>query len=112
MRIAVPVANDLLCGHFGQCETFALFDVDTDAATIVGRQDLRPPPHEPGSFPRWLAERQTTMVIAGGMGSKARELFEANGIRLMLGAPEQPPQDLVASFLHGHLTQGVSPCDH
>lgn len=111
-RIAVPVVDDQLCAHFGQCESFALFDVDPDAAVIVSRQDLRPPPHEPGSYPRWLAEQGTSVVLAGGMGGKARELFAENGIRLVLGAPEQAAQALVGDFLQGRLAEGANFCDH
>ncbi|MBN1171520.1 MAG: hypothetical protein JXA67_05050, partial [Micromonosporaceae bacterium] len=56
-RIAVPIANNVLCAHFGHCETFVLFDVDPDSGAIVSRQDLTPPHHEPGVYPRWLAEQ-------------------------------------------------------
>ena len=109
-RIAVPVAGDRLCAHFGQCESFAVFD--TEAGEIIGRRDLRPPPHEPGSYPRWLAEQQVTVVLAGGMGGKARDLFAENGIRLVLGVPEQEPRALADDFLQGRLVAGVNFCDH
>lgn len=111
-RIAVPVAGDLLCAHFGQCEAFALFDVDPDTASVVGRQDLQPPPHEHGAYPKWLADQGTTLVIAGGMGGRARALFAHHGIQTVLGADEQSPQAAVTRYLRGDLPQGDGHCDH
>lgn len=69
-RIAVPVLDNMLCPHFGHCSTFTLFDVDSDETTITNRQDLTPPHHEPGVYPRWLAEQNVTVVLAGGMGER------------------------------------------
>lgn len=113
-RIAVPVLGDVMCSHFGQCETFALFDVDLEAATIVSRRDLTPPHHAPGVYPQWLAEQNVTLVLAGGMGGKARDLFADHDIQVMVGvgAPDSDPEAVVRSHLEGRLTAGNNLCDH
>ena len=62
MKIAVPVAGELLCPPFGHCDKFALVDVDTGARTILKREDVIPPPHQPGVLPGWL---QGHVAVAG-----------------------------------------------
>jgi len=112
MRIAMPVTDGRLSPHFGHCEKLVLFDVAEDGKTISRRQELTPPPHEPGTFPRWLHEQGATVVIAGGMGSRAQSLCDQNGIRVVVGAASGEPELLVRSFLDGGLATGPNACDH
>ena len=112
LKIAVPVTSGLLSSHFGHCEHFVLFDVEPDGKTPCNRQVLTPPPHEPGTFPRWLNEQGATVIIAGGMGSRAQSLFEQNAIRVVVGASSHVPDTLVRDFLEGRLTTGANICDH
>jgi predicted Fe-Mo cluster-binding NifX family protein len=112
MQIAIPLANGRLTEHFGHCQEFALITVDPQHKKILDNQRLEPPPHEPGVLPRWLAEQGAKLIIAGGMGGRAREMFQANGIEVVLGAPALDPQELVISYLEGSLEGGSNPCDH
>lgn len=112
MKIAIPLAEGQLAMHFGHCERFALIDVDTSKKEIVKREDIEAPPHQPGLLPPWLAERGVDMVIAGGMGQRAHELFTARGMEVMLGASADTPEKLVADYLAGTLTLGANICDH
>ena len=110
--IALPVAGGLLCAHFGHCEQFALFDVDTEKKEIRGARQLAPPPHEPGVLPEWLHSQGATQVIAGGMGRRAQDLFAARGIRVLVGAPVSEPGSIVRDYLDGKLELATNPCDH
>jgi len=112
MRIAVPVTGGVLSSHFGHCEQFVLFDVDMDGKTVHGRNALTPPPHEPGTFPKWLHEQGATVIIAGGMGSRAQSLFGQNDIQVVVGAANRNPDDIVKDFLEGRLATGANICDH
>jgi predicted Fe-Mo cluster-binding NifX family protein len=112
MRIAVPVTNGALSSHFGHCERFVVFDVDAGGKTVSRRQELTPPPHEPGTFPRWLHEQGATVIIAGGMGSRAQSLFGENGIHVVVGASSSVPDVIVQEFLAGRLATGTNACDH
>lgn len=111
-RIAVPVTNGLLSSHFGHCEHFFLFQVEADGRTVHGREVLTPPPHEPGTLPRWLHEQGATVIIAGGMGSRAQSLFQQSGIQVVVGASSSEPEVLVRDFLRGQLATGANTCDH
>ena len=76
MRIAIPVVNGELALHFGHGQHFAIIDVDPEAKTISDPTLATPPPHAPGVLPRWLAEQNVSVIIAGGMGRRAQDLFE------------------------------------
>ncbi|OGV73301.1 MAG: chromosome partitioning protein ParA [Lentisphaerae bacterium RIFOXYB12_FULL_65_16] len=112
MRIAIPLADGKLGMHFGHCEQFALVDVDEKAKKITGQQLLTPPPHEPGVLPRWLREQGAQVIIAGGMGQRAQSLFAQNGIKVIVGAPAEAPEALVAAYMDGTLQTGDNVCDH
>jgi predicted Fe-Mo cluster-binding NifX family protein len=112
MRIAIPLAEGKLAMHFGHCQHFAIIDVDPAAKKILKREDIAAPPHEPGLLPPWLAERGANMIIAGGMGQRAHELFAARGMEVMLGAAAETPEKLVTDYLAGTLTLGENICDH
>ncbi len=112
MKIAIPLAGGKLAMHFGHCERFALVEVDPAEKKILGREDLDAPPHQPGLLPPWLAERGATMIIAGGMGQRAQNLFTEHGIQVIVGAPSDTPERLVGDFLAGTLQAGENVCDH
>lgn len=112
MKIAVPVANGVLSPHFGHCETFTILDADGDGKRITGSTVVDAPPHEPGLLPAWLAERGVDLIIAGGMGQRAQDLFGARNIGVVVGAPADTPENLAMAYLEGKLASGVNACDH
>jgi len=112
MKIAIPVADGKLCMHFGHCEQFALLDVDEKAKKVTGKRMLTPPPHEPGVLPRWLHREGANVIIAGGMGQRAQALFAENGIKVVVGAPGDEPEQLACQYLEGTLVSGTNVCDH
>ena len=112
MRIAIPLADGRLCAHFGHCERFALVDADPKARSILRKDEVTAPEHQPGLLPAWLAERGATVIIAGGMGQRAQALFADHRISVVVGAPARPPENLVESYLAGTLAVGDNVCDH
>jgi ATP-binding protein involved in chromosome partitioning len=109
-RIAIPVENGLLCQHFGHCEAFVIIDIEN--SEIKSSETINPPVHEPGSYPRALAELGVKTIIAGGMGQMARQLFSEQGIEVLTGIAEAEPQQLVKAYLARSLESGVNPCTH
>ena len=112
MIIAVPMVEDQLCLHFGHCEKFAFFAVDTTEKTIKEVKKLVPPPHQPGVYPQWIREQGADLVITGGMGVRAQQLFQTAGIQVLTGAPALTPEEVVQRFLQGTLELGSNTCDH
>ena len=112
MKIAIPTVQGALCLHFGHCEKFAMFTVDPETKKITDSQMLTPPPHEPGVLPRWLSGAGANVIISGGMGMRAQQLFEAEGVEVVCGAPAEDAQKVVLAYLSGSLTTGPNACDH
>jgi ATP-binding protein involved in chromosome partitioning len=112
MKIAIPTMNGELCMHFGHCEVFTIMNVDAETKKIVSVDNLVPPPHEPGVLPKWLGDMKVDVIIAGGMGMRAQQLFSANNVKVVVGASTGKPEDIVHSYLNDSLTTGDNVCDH
>lgn len=112
MKIAIPLAEGNLAVHFGHCASFALVDVDEQTQSILKREDIDAPPHEPGLLPPWLARQGATLIIAGGMGQRAQQLFARQNIQVVVGAPSDTPESIIRQFLAGTLQTGSNVCDH
>ena len=112
MKIAIPIANEKLNLHFGHCDKFAIIVVNPEDKSVSRQPDLPAPPHEPGLLPRFLAEHNVTMIIAGGMGQRAQDLFKQQNIKVIFGAPSKSPEELVSDYIAGTLEAGVNACDH
>ncbi len=111
MKVAIPTIDGILCPHFGHCQKFAVLDVDPDKKSINRSEMLTPPPHEPGVLPAWLSRMGCNVIIAGGMGGRAIDLFEKSGVTVVMGATGEKPEEIVLSYLNGELTGGVNRCD-
>jgi ATP-binding protein involved in chromosome partitioning len=112
MRYAVPVSGGMVSPHFGHCEHFALLDIDEQTKTVLKKQLVPSPGHQPGLLPEWLSEQGVSFVIAVGMGSRAQGLFQQNRIGVIIGALESDPEKAVLNYLNGQLTVGNNICDH
>lgn len=112
MKFAIPTANDELCQHFGHCEAFTFVEVKEETKEIIKTEEITPPPHQPGILPPWVAEQGATVILAGGMGGRARQLFAQQGIKVITGCPSESPEKIVLDYLNGILETGVNACDH
>ena len=112
MKVAIPLHDGLLTMHFGHCAEFAVMDADPATGKISRKETIPAPPHEPGLLPRWLAEKGVKLVIAGGMGARAQQLFAEQSITVVVGASAATPETLVRDYFTGKLQTGVNACDH
>ncbi len=112
MRYAVPLVRGKLSLHFGHCQQFALIDTDREKGVILRKELVDPPAHEPGVLPAWLAEQGVSVVIAGGMGSRAQAAFQENRIETVIGVGEEDPEKAVLKCIEGTLAKGDNLCDH
>jgi len=112
MRIAIPLAQGKLSLHFGHCDQFAIFDIDDSINKVINRKDAAPPAHAPGVLPQWLHENNVSVIIAGGMGQRAQQLFAQNDIKVVVGASSGTPEELVSAYLENKLQTGDNICDH
>jgi len=112
VKIAIPLANGRLALHFGHCSQFALIEVDEATREHRETTVLDAPPHEPGVLPQWLHEQGAQVIIAGGMGQRAQQIFAEKGIRVIYGVASDTPESIAKAFLQGTITSGQNLCDH
>jgi ATP-binding protein involved in chromosome partitioning len=112
MKIAIPTADGILCQHFGHCQQFAVLDVDTETKSVNKTEMMTPPAHEPGVLPAWLSQIGCNVIITGGMGARAQQLFSQNNIQVIVGAPSENPEQIAKAYLGGSLNTGTNICDH
>ncbi|MDD3644581.1 MAG: NifB/NifX family molybdenum-iron cluster-binding protein [Bacteroidales bacterium] len=109
-KIAIPMENGKLSAHFGHCQYFAVIAVQDKK--IVEITQHMPPEHRPGVYPRWVAALGVTDVIAGGIGQRAIDLFNEQGINVFAGAPIKSEEEIVNEFLAGKLSLSANYCNH
>ena len=100
MKIAV-LSNGLnVCQHFGHCDNFNLFE--TENGSIISASSVANPGHRPGYLPHFLADLGVTLVIAGGLGGGAAQIFEERNVEIVAGATGNA-RESVERYLRGEL---------
>jgi predicted Fe-Mo cluster-binding NifX family protein len=110
LKIAVPTHDGRFSAHFGGAGHFTIFEVDEAARAIVSHASCTPPPHERGAFPRWLKDQGVHVVLAGGMGPRAVQIFQQFGIETVLGIDGGEPEQVVLAYLDGTLAASGAGC--
>jgi len=110
MKIAVASEKEMITGHFGHCENFNIYDVENNK--VVEATSIPNPGHRPGYLPKYLSERNINVIISGGMGGAAVEIFNDNNIEVVIGT-QGPALEAVEKYLKGELESTGSIChDH
>ncbi len=109
-KFAIPTVDGKSCAHFGHCQSFAVVEVDGSDMGVMTFMD--PPAHQPGTYPRFLADQGVGIIIAGGMGQMAQSLFQENNIEVHMGVGVEEPRLLVEQFLANELQTGDNLCNH
>ena len=109
-RAAFPTNDkETVSAHFGHCRYFAVYSISE--GKIMETEYLDAPAHAPGVLPKFLADNKVTVIIAGGMGAMAKDLFAQNGIEVIMGADGRL-EDNLKTYLEGELYSKGSVCDH
>ena len=107
LRIAVAAMGKTVAGHFGHCENFIFFDTEDDK--IVNIESVPNPGHKPGFLPNFLADRGAKVIITGGMGGGAVDIFNERDVEVILGV-QGDAQAAVETYLKGELKSTGSIC--
>ena len=107
MKIAVACEGKTITEHFGHCETFAIFEAQ--GTQIVNKQFVPDPGHRPGFLPVFLHEKGVNVIISGGMGGGAVDIFNEKGIEVITGASGDA-ETAANNYLQGKLKSTGSVC--
>jgi predicted Fe-Mo cluster-binding NifX family protein len=109
MKVCIPIEGTMVSQHFGHTPEFLIVAVEN--GKVVSRKVEKSPGHEPGLLPKLMASWGVTHVITGGLGQKAREMFNERNIKVISGVTGTA-EDALHTFLEGKLVAGENLCDH
>jgi len=107
MKIAVASKGKMATEHFGHCENFNIFEVQNNQ--IIKSESIPNPGHRPGYLPNFLNDMGVNVVISGGMGGGAIDIFNEKGIEVITGA-RGDAEAVAKSYLKGELKSTGSVC--
>ena len=97
--------------HFGRCPYYLI--VEVEGLEIVKTETVNNPyynSHSPGMVPQFINEQGVNVMIAGGMGPRAIDMFTSLGIEAVSGAVGNVG-NILQAYLRGEIT-GVEACQH
>ncbi|MBN2246495.1 MAG: hypothetical protein JW755_11695 [Candidatus Aminicenantes bacterium] len=109
MKIAVSTENGFVAAHFGRCSSYTIVDIEENR--ISQKEEIDNPGHQPGFLPEFLSARGVNLIITGGMGPRAQELFTQKNIQTIIGV-QGPIDKVIEEFIQGQLKPGEDLCDH
>ncbi len=107
MKIAVASDNGMVTEHFGHCRGFMIFD--TENGQILKSETVANPGHKPGFLPNFLNDQGVQVIISGGMGAGAIDIFNEKNIEVIVGA-RGVAKEAVELYLQGALQSTGSVC--
>ena len=107
MKIAVASEGNRITEHFGHCEGFAIFEAEDNQ--IKSKEFIQNPGHRPGFLPVFLHDKGVNVIISGGMGGGAVDIFNEKGIEVIIGASGEA-EKAVNDYLLGKLKSTGSIC--
>ncbi len=107
MNIAISTDGDKVSEHFGRCPVFTILAIEDGKE--IERKILENPGHEPGRIPQFLHEKNVKCVVCGGMGMRAKMLFDELGLQFLAGVTGKV-DETVKKLIAGTLKGGESLC--
>lgn len=107
MKIAVASEYEMVTEHFGHCVNFNIYDAEDNR--IIKGESIPNPGHRPGFLPNFLNDMGVNVVISGGMGGGAIDIFNEKGIEVIVGARGYA-QNAAEQYLLGNLQSTGSVC--
>lgn len=107
MKIAIATDNNMVSRHFGHCEGFTIFTLENKK--ISKKEFIENPGHKKGFLPIFLNEHGINIIISGGMGQGAIEIFNNNNIEVITGTTGNL-EEIIQAYLEGELISSGSIC--
>ena len=111
MKIALPSRNNLIDNHFGHCEYFTVFTVDTAAKEIIGEETVQSPVGCgcKSNIAKTLSEKGVKMMLAGNMGDGEVRVLKNSGIEVLRGCSGDI-RTVALDWINGSLTDSGDSC--
>lgn len=83
IKIAVASENGMVTEHFGHCKNFNIYEIED--MQILKSESVPNPGHKPGFLPNYLNDMGVNVIISGGMGQGAIDIFKEKNIEVIVG---------------------------
>lgn len=110
MKLAVPTRGNVVGDHFGHCEAYTIFTVNTNSE--IEKTEKLPSPQGCGcksNIAAILKEQGISVMLAGNMGQGALTVLANQGIEVYRGCSGDV-QQLAEAFLKGNITDSGQGC--
>ena len=112
MKVAIPTKGNLVDDHFGHCEEYTVYTVDSNNS--IEKTETLPSPQGCGcksNIAAILREKEVSVMLAGNMGNGALSVLNNHGIKVYRGCSGDVRQ-LTESFLQGKVGDSGEGCQH
>jgi len=111
MKIALPSRQNLIDDHFGHCEYFTVFTVDSNNKEIVDHETITSPVGCgcKSNIAQTLSEIGVKIMLAGNMGEGAVRVLNNSGIEVLRGCSGDV-KTVALKWLAGSLTDSGDSC--
>jgi len=97
--------------HFGRCPYYTIVEVEgKDIKKVEVIENPYFTNHTPGVVPHFIGQQNVQVMVAGGMGPRAIDIFQSLGIEVATGVGGQV-ENVLNAYLDGKV-QGVVACAH
>lgn len=107
MLIAIATEGKTVSEHFGRCPLYTFVEILDNK--VIRRYEDENPGHAPGVIPRFLKDKGAEYIICGGMGHRAKTMFDELGIVTVMGISGYIDQ-VIEDFSKGLVESGDSFC--
>ena len=111
MKIALPSRQNNIDNHFGHCEYFTVYTVDTAKKEILNSETVKSPEGCgcKSNIAHTLAEIGVKVMLAGNMGEGAVRVLNNSGIEVVRGCSGDV-NAVALKWLEGTLTDSGDSC--
>lgn len=111
MKIAIPTNGNVVDGHFGHCQFYTIYTLNSDNS--VEKKEILPSPAGCGcksDIASILSQMGVSVLLAGNMGEGAVNKLSSAGLKTYRGY-SGPIDNVVESYINGDLGN-ESLCNH
>ncbi len=109
MKYAVSAIDNEVSQHFGRCTHFVIVDIENGQE--LSRETMMHPDIPHPEVQPILAQKGVKKIVTGGMGTRAQNIFQANGVDAILGAAGNV-EAVIETLKNGEIESKGGACDH
>ncbi|OPJ62482.1 NifB/NifX family molybdenum-iron cluster-binding protein [Clostridium chromiireducens] len=111
MKIALPSRNNNIDGHFGHCEYYTVFTVDTQSKEITNSETVESPAGCgcKSNIATTLSDIGVEVLLAGNMGEGAVRVLNNAGIKVLRGCSGDV-KTVALNWIEGSLVDSGDVC--